>query len=463
MRHHNSIFKVFSKLLNKRLNKFAEDNNLINDAQNGFRKNRNCVQKIHTLMNIINDATVNERELYILTVDFKAAFDSIEHKHLFNSLERKGVSAQFTRVIQLLYKNAASDIIAANDSTSLISIKRGVRQGCTLSPTVFNFAVEPIVHKIDSLNTGYQFTHDNSLSIATILFADDLTMVTDSLEKITEMINTLMEAISHTGLEINFEKTQLSLNRYATIMHKEQPVRLSAKSHTIISDPSGKPFRMLGVWINADGKAEEHINHIAKKVNHRIGTLLSKNLPIDQTVLAINTIITPAITYGAECIKWSNKQLQQMDVLVSQGFNAITRLKRKHMGTQFIFAHEQWGGAGILQPSMIIKTNTIYGIMKVLNGRTDKQFLNSSRRALKDLQLHNNMSNLPSLFGERCKRSTHHLAYACNLLLDHNFKIEDANATNRNKTLIGVNKHTQDANIARRLAYINVCHINDQA
>ena len=99
-----SIFsKIFSLLLDKRLHKWAEDNELLNDAQFGFRQERSTVDCVFILQSIINKVLQEKHKLYCAFVDFRKAFDQVYRNGIWHKLLVYGASSK-------MIKNAALNI-----------------------------------------------------------------------------------------------------------------------------------------------------------------------------------------------------------------------------------------------------------------------------------------------------------------------------------------------------------------
>ena len=69
------MYKVFSSILNERIVQFLNDNELLNDEQNGFRKGRSCKHHIYTLVTLLRQRLAEKKTTFCTFVDFKKAFD----------------------------------------------------------------------------------------------------------------------------------------------------------------------------------------------------------------------------------------------------------------------------------------------------------------------------------------------------------------------------------------------------
>lgn len=118
--------KVFSSILNNRLTDYLEDNDILVDEQNGFRKNRSCENHVLTLNNVIQ----NRDSTFVTFIDLHKAFDLLEYCILHN-----GVDGNFYNIIKTIYQNTESCVRIGNNMTEWFPCNSGVRQGDNLSHT----------------------------------------------------------------------------------------------------------------------------------------------------------------------------------------------------------------------------------------------------------------------------------------------------------------------------------------
>ena len=86
----NTMYKIFSGIINKRLYDWAEENNKIDESQAGFRKGYSAVDNIFCLQAMVQKYLSKMcGRFYCIYVDFRKAFDKINHNRLFVSLEKK--------------------------------------------------------------------------------------------------------------------------------------------------------------------------------------------------------------------------------------------------------------------------------------------------------------------------------------------------------------------------------------
>ena len=109
-----TLGKLYSSSLNLRLCTYLEQNILLHDGQNGFRKNRACIDRLFVLTSIIRNRKLKSENTYAYFVDMKKAYDYLARDSLFYKLGLYGIKGKFLRAIRSLYQNTSS-CVQVND------------------------------------------------------------------------------------------------------------------------------------------------------------------------------------------------------------------------------------------------------------------------------------------------------------------------------------------------------------
>ena len=96
----NCMGKIFNAVLKNRLTEWAERTEILRESQFGFRKNRRTTDCIFILNALIEQAKISKTNIFICFVDFRKAFDSVDHSSLWNRLISLGISQQMLQVLQ---------------------------------------------------------------------------------------------------------------------------------------------------------------------------------------------------------------------------------------------------------------------------------------------------------------------------------------------------------------------------
>ena len=99
-------------------------------------------------------------DTFVCFIDFRKAFDSIPRNHLWDKLQRIGVRGKLLKVIQSMYSNVHYTIKLNNTFTEYFKVDQGVKQGCPLSPTLFNIYINDLAKDLKKCQLGLNIYND---------------------------------------------------------------------------------------------------------------------------------------------------------------------------------------------------------------------------------------------------------------------------------------------------------------
>ena len=180
--------KFFLGVLLERLNNVISQFQILEQNQIGFRKGFQTSDHTFTLRAIIENYFRNNKgPLYVCFVDFKKAFDSVDHKLLLQQLVTYGINGNFLKVIKSLYDKVKSCVRGNDSLTDIFPCNRGVRQGCLLSPVLFALYFNDLNRQIKESSQGVLV---DNISINSLLYADDLVLIAKDSKDLQSQLDT---------------------------------------------------------------------------------------------------------------------------------------------------------------------------------------------------------------------------------------------------------------------------------
>ena len=135
--------KIMLKILQNRLHQYM--NHKIPDVQARFRKGRGTRNQIANIRWIIEKARKIQKNIYFCFIDYAKAFDCVDHKKLWKILKEIRIPNHLTCLLRNLYACQEATVRTGHGTIDWFQIRKGVHQGCILSPCLFNFYAENIM------------------------------------------------------------------------------------------------------------------------------------------------------------------------------------------------------------------------------------------------------------------------------------------------------------------------------
>ncbi|CAF1405230.1 unnamed protein product [Adineta ricciae] len=173
------------KIIQRRLEPFLERE--LPATQAGFRKGRGTHDQIANLRWLMKKAREYQEEFYLCFIIYSKAFDCVVHEKLWPVLLEMGVPKHLIILMKNLYTNQQATVKTDYENTNWFNIGKGVRQGCILSPYLFNLYTEHIMTKAEIYETAGGI-NIGGRNINNIHFADDTTILAETADDLQYLL-----------------------------------------------------------------------------------------------------------------------------------------------------------------------------------------------------------------------------------------------------------------------------------
>ena len=128
-----------------------------------------------------------QKNIYFCFIDYAKAFDCVDHNKLWKILKEMGIPDHLTCLLRNLYAGQVATVRTRHETTDWFQIGKGVRQGCILSPCLFNLYAEHIMQnaRLDEAQVGIKIARRN---INNHRYADDITLMAESKEDLKSLL-----------------------------------------------------------------------------------------------------------------------------------------------------------------------------------------------------------------------------------------------------------------------------------
>lgn len=293
----STVGKLYGRILEGRLRKKVE--HTLEESQSGFRKERGTTDQIFIVRQLCEKAAKVGRQMHVCFVDMEKAFDRIRREDVWNVLKRRGVKQQLIEGIKSLYENTVNYVRVRNEASRTFISKIGLRQGCILSPLLFNIVLDDVVKKCKGNMSKYRIGYWNMkmITITELCYADDLIIIGETEKQLQNNINVFNQELKKKNMKINIQKTKTMV---IGNLEEKHSIEIDGKYLEQV-----KCYKYLGVVINSKGNLEEEINERVAKTGRLFNSIKAsflgkKEVPSSIKAEIVKKIMKPVLTYGSE-------------------------------------------------------------------------------------------------------------------------------------------------------------------
>ena len=147
-----------------------------------------------------------QKNIYFCFIDYAKSFDCVDHNKLWKILRGMGIPDHLTWLLRNLYAGQEATRRTRHGTTDWFQIGKGVRQGCILSPCLFNFYAEYIMRNagLEETQAGSKIARRN---INNLRYANDTTLMAENEEELKSLLMKVKEENEKVGLKLNIQKT----------------------------------------------------------------------------------------------------------------------------------------------------------------------------------------------------------------------------------------------------------------
>jgi len=343
----NTLYKLFTSVLDDRLKRQMERLGILEDTQDGFRQDHQTRQPVSKLQHCIDDAQRRRSRLFVVYVDLFNAFCSVDLDRLYLSLEAMEMHPTDIELLRQTYAGAWIKVQTPFGETAPIDITRGTPQGDSMSPSIFNLFINLALRHLMSL--GVSFKHDCGLRRNHSAFADDMALVTTSEADMNVLLAGLHEFSTWSGMDLCVVKCMATGYNFATGTSENT---VAIRYGVTAANPQGEEipnlnaaaaFKYLGLRMAINGATREEIQYVQAVMLRSSRLMVKHRYTVPQMIKLIQTALHPVFNYSAPLAGWRYPSLLELEHTWAVAHKRAWKLTDKHPLGQFLLPPEEGG------------------------------------------------------------------------------------------------------------------------
>ena len=247
----------------------------------------------------------------LLFLDWKQAFDSVDHARMMQVLGRFGIFRKAEAAVASLYSKPVFLVQGFDMTTTQGAVAAGIRQGCPLSPYLFIIVFSVILSDMDH-NLSTQGAPCNTWSegrpVYDVEYADDTLLLALTTTQMQTFLSALEQGAAESGMSLNSTKTELLV--------KDQETNSNLVSRDGTQVPTTTHIKYLGSMIAWEQPFEIAFRHraaLAEESYKKLRLVWSSNRSNKHTLYILRTTCIPTLCYGLDALTLTDPNLRRID------------------------------------------------------------------------------------------------------------------------------------------------------
>ena len=263
----NALAKLFGTVLLTRCSHWGDRSGVTSGSQNAFRPGRNCEQHVISITELIRARKRAGSTTWVLFVDFRKAYDTVNHAALWAVARRAGVCEEIVRVLEDWNTGRTAKLSINGELTAPYTIGVGVPQGDVLSPWLFNLFIESLVRTLQA-DTVFTGVDAFGLNVKELLYADDLALLCTTRAQVQRGLDIVTTWCDNWGMQVSTGKKKTEV----LVFYPNPPPGAAAAAVPPAGDAA--PFKA--------GAADVEVTSDYRYLGHEINSRLEFELIIER-------------------------------------------------------------------------------------------------------------------------------------------------------------------------------------
>ncbi|KAH6588713.1 hypothetical protein BASA50_010514 [Batrachochytrium salamandrivorans] len=319
----NVGLKLVCKVLQMRIERFVETNNLLSYEQAGFRKREECVGQVVSLIDIIQRRQNAGLNTHVLFIDIRKAFDTVPVGALLWKLQNMGFPRRTLAFLKALYTSSSARARADSLLSDPFPVQRGVRQGCPLSGLLFNLFINDILDGVAPITVPGLSRDTNP--IRGLMYADDVAVFADSEQSLLAASTAIEQWANRWEMQFGVAKCGIISFTGHLAPRLDSPLDIRLHGQLVSRVES---YKYLGVLIDSKLDHSAWLKQKRSALEHTISALhpvlANHQLTVNYQSRIFSAVVMGKAYYGLELIGGNKSHLAPLQTTINKDNDVFT-------------------------------------------------------------------------------------------------------------------------------------------
>ncbi|KAH9245606.1 hypothetical protein BASA81_016898 [Batrachochytrium salamandrivorans] len=319
----NVGLKLVCKVLQMRIERFVETNNLLSYEQAGFRKREECVGQVVSLVDIIQRRQNAGLNTHVLFIDIQKAFDTVPVGALLWKLQNMGFPRRTLAFLKALYTSSSARARAGSLLSDPFPVQRGVRQGCPLSGLLFNLFINDILDGVVPITVPGLPRDTNP--IRGLMYADDVAVFADSEQSLLVASTAIEQWANRWEMQFGVAKCGIISFTGHLVSRLDNPLDIRLHGQLVSRVES---YKYLGVLIDSKLDHSAWLKQKRSALEHTISALhpvlANHQLTVNYRSRIFSAVVMGKAYYGLELVGGNKSHLAPLQTTINKGIRLFT-------------------------------------------------------------------------------------------------------------------------------------------
>ncbi|KAH6595674.1 hypothetical protein BASA50_004473 [Batrachochytrium salamandrivorans] len=319
----NVGLKLVCKVLQMRIERFVETNNLLSYEQAGFRKREECVGQVVSLVDIIQRRQNAGLNTHVLFIDIRKAFDTVPVGALLWKLQNMGFPRRTLFFLKALYIFSSARARAGSLLSDPFPVQRGVKQGCPLSGLLFSLFINDILDGVAPITVPGLPRDTNP--IRGLMYADDVAVFADSEQSLLATSTAIEQWANQWEMQFGVAKCGIISFTGHLAPRLDNPLDIRLHGQLVSRVES---YKYLGVLIDSKLDHSAWLKQKRSALEHTISALhpvlANHQLTVNYRSRIFSAVVMGKAYYGLELVGGNKSHLAPLQTTINKDNDVFT-------------------------------------------------------------------------------------------------------------------------------------------